>query len=55
VKRIPFISLGKLIEIVCEEQNYTTINHDIYFIEHLPNGKYITRKVTLQQPFSPEK
>ena len=55
IKKMQFLPLYKLIEIVCKEQGHTNINHVIYFIQHMPNGKYISRKVTLTPPFSPEK
>jgi hypothetical protein len=54
IKRIKFIPLYKLIELACKEQDYITINHEIYFVQHLPNGKYTKRKVQFQHPFHPD-
>jgi hypothetical protein len=50
VKAISFTSLADLIRIVCKEGNQFNFNHVVFFIESLPNRKYMIRQVKLQGP-----
>ena len=51
LKKISFIRLKNLIEKACENEYYTfNAKYVMIFIEHLPNGRYLVRKVKFDSP-----
>ncbi|MFI5159133.1 MAG: hypothetical protein ACHQF4_09730 [Sphingobacteriales bacterium] len=51
LKKISFIRLKDLIEKACDNEYYTfNAKYVLFFIEHLPNGRYLLRKVKFPRP-----
>lgn len=45
LKQIYFVSIVYLNNLLCKEMEKFPSNHQLYFIEHMPNGSYIKRKI----------
>jgi hypothetical protein len=50
MKKLPFVTLYKLITVSCSEGTSVNKWHTIFFIEHLPNNQYLVREVKSNSP-----
>jgi hypothetical protein len=50
MKKLPSVTLYKLITLSCSEGTSVNTRHTIFFIEHLPNDQYLVREVKSNSP-----
>ena len=50
IEKMSFANLYKLITLSCSEGTNFNARHVIFFVEHLPNGRYLIRQVKSNAP-----
>lgn len=50
IKKISFVSMFKLVTLSCSEGTHLNDRYIIFFVEHLPNGRYLMREVKSNVP-----